>query len=99
MNSTGKKSVSNRSIIECVFCVIVVAIVFLMLPIYMQNRQANLYKKAHDLSVQKSLLKRELILRKNTINKVSSLNNLEPFAEKCGLGLNNVPIKVQMRGI
>ncbi|WP_298770133.1 hypothetical protein [uncultured Fibrobacter sp.] len=100
MNEENKTSVfySNRTIVWGFVCVVLVAILLLILPLYMQNRMTRLYTKSHDLSKQVGLLQRELLLQQLEINKLSSLESLSVFAESSGLDLNGLPTKVRVEG-
>lgn len=69
-----------------------------MIPVYMQNRINRLYGTFYGLKEKASLLNREILLKNYEINKLSSINHLSKFAERAGLGLNAVPVKVMITG-
>ncbi len=69
-----------------------------MVPVYMQNRVNRLYGTFYGLREKASLLNREILLRDFEINKLTSLNSLANFADKAGLGLNSVPVKIMITG-
>ncbi len=100
MSAENKTSVfySNRTIVWGFACAVLVAGLLLILPLYMQNCLTRLYTKSHELSAQVGLLQREIVLKRLEINKLSSLESLSEFAEKCELDLNDVPTKVRVSG-
>ena len=100
MSDTSKNSVfySNRTIVWGFICAVLVAGLLLILPLYMQNRMSKLYIKSHDLSTEMGLLQRQIVLQRLEMNKLSSLEELSAFAEKCELDLNAVPVKVRVTG-
>ncbi|MCQ2102721.1 MAG: hypothetical protein MJY98_05790 [Fibrobacter sp.] len=89
---------SNRIIVRGFLCVVLLAGLLLILPLYMQNRMTRLYAKSHELSEKEEMLHREILLQELEINKLSSLESLSGFAEEAGLGLNQVPTKVRVVG-
>lgn len=97
-NSENSVFYSNRTIVWGFVCAVLVASLLLILPLYMQNRLTRLYTKSHELSKEKGLLQREVLLQQLEINKLSSLENLSAFAEETGLNLNVVPVKVRVEG-
>lgn len=89
---------SNRFIVRCFLCFVLIAGLFLILPLYMQNSMTRLYAKSHELSENAEMLKRQLLLQELEINKLSSLEKLSDFAEEAELGLNQVPTKIRVVG-
>jgi len=81
-------------VIICAFCGLLVC----MVPVYMQNRINRLYGMFYNMREKVSLLNREILLRDFEINKLTSLQHLSGFAERAGLGLNSVPVKVMVTG-
>ena len=67
-----------------------------MCPVYMQNSINRLYGNYYGLREKSSLLKREILLKDFEINMLTSINHLAKFAEKTGLGLNEVPVKIMI---
>lgn len=100
MNEESKNFVnySNRFIVRCFLCLVLVAGLLLILPLYMQNRMTRLYAKSHELSETVNMLRREILLQELEINRLSSLEKLNDFAETAELGLNQVPTKVRVVG-
>jgi len=89
---------SNRVIVRGFLGLVLVAVLLLILPLYMQNRMTRLYAKSHELSEAASMLRREILQQELEINKLSSLERLNDFAETAELGLNQVPTKVRVVG-
>lgn len=100
MSATEKFRVptSNGSIFRIVFCAVLFAIFFFMLPLYLQNRLNSLYEESHKLSEKVVFLQRDALLLELKINQMSSLEKLSVFADSVGLGLNGVPTKVMVMG-
>ena len=69
-----------------------------MVPVYMQNRINRLYGTFYGLRDKASLLNREILLKDFEINKLTSMDYLADFAERAGLGLYDVPVKIMVTG-
>lgn len=89
---------SNRLIVRGFLCLVLVAVLLLIMPLYMQNRMIRLYAKSHELSETANRLRRDILLQELEINKLSSLEKLTDFAESAELGLYQVPVKVRVVG-
>lgn len=89
---------SNRFIVRGFLCFVLVAGLLLILPLYMQNRMTRLYAKSHELSESVNVLRREILLQELEINRLSSLEKLNDFAESAELGLFQVPTKIRVVG-
>lgn len=89
---------SNRIIVRGFLCVVLIAGLLLILPLYMQNRMTRLYAKSHELSETADMLRRDILLQELEINRLSSLEKLSEFAELSELGLNQVPTKIRVVG-
>jgi cell division protein FtsL len=70
-----------------------------MVPVYMQNRIESLYRTFDGLREKASLMNREILLREFEINKLTSMEYLSKFAERAGLELGDVPVKVRAMGV
>jgi len=89
---------SNRVIVRGFLGLVLVAVLLLILPLYMQNRMTRLYAKSHELSESASMLRRDILQQELEINRLSSLERLSDFAETAELELNRVPTKVRVVG-
>ena len=85
-------------VMRIVFLFVLMITAACMFPVYMQNRINRLYGTFYGLREKASLLNREILLKNYEINKLSSINHLSKFAERAGLGLNAVPVKVMITG-
>lgn len=97
-----KKSLnySNRAILRVFIVVVLLAFLWFIMPLYMQNRVNSLYAVSQKLSEDVSFLRGEILLQELEINKLSSLEQLYKFGEHAELGLYDVPKKVQIsRGV
>jgi cell division protein FtsL len=95
-NVTAKSG--RRGIMGIVLLFVLAGSLVGMVPVYMQNRIDRLYRTFDGLREKASLLNREILLRDYEINKLSSMDYLSKFAERAGLGLNEVPVKVMVTG-
>ncbi len=75
-----------------------VLVLVFMVPVYMQNRINRLYGTFYGLREKASLLNREILLKDFEINKLTSMDYLADFAERAGLGLYDVPVKIMVTG-
>ena len=75
-----------------------VLVLVFMVPVYMQNRINRLYGTFDGLREKASLLNREILLKDFEINKLTSMDYLADFAERAGLGLYDVPVKIMVTG-
>lgn len=75
-----------------------VLVLVFMVPVYMQNRINRLYGTFYGLREKASLLNREILLKDFEINKLTSMDYLAGFAERAGLGLYDVPVKIMVTG-
>lgn len=89
----------KRGIMGIVLLLVLAGSMVSMVPVYMQNRMDRLYKASYSLQEKTNLLNREILLRNYEINKLSSMDHLAKFAEKTELGLNDVPMKVMVKGV
>lgn len=97
-----KKSLnnSNRAVLRVFIVVVILAFMWFIIPLYMQNRVNSLYAVSQKLSEQISFLRADILLQELEINKASSLEQLYRFGERAELGLYDVPKKVQIsRGV
>ena len=103
MSKTEEKmclNYSNRAILRVFIIVVLLAFMWFIVPLYMQNRVNSLSAVSEKLSEDVSLLRSEILLQELEINKLSSLEQLHDFGERAELGLFNVPKKVQIsRGV
>jgi len=67
--------------------------------VYMQNRIESLYRTFDGLREKASLMNREILLREFEINKLTSMEHLSKFADRAGLELGGVPVKVRVTGV
>ena len=81
-----------------VFVPLFVLVLVFMVPVYMQNRINRLYGTFYGLREKASLLNREILLKDFEINKLTSMDYLADFAERAGLGLYDVPVKIMVTG-
>ena len=93
-NETVKSG--NHVFIGIVLPLILMGLMVCMVPVYMQNRINHLYGNFYGLREKVNLLNREILLQEFEINKLTSLECLADFAERSGLGLYEVPIKVMV---
>ena len=77
---------------------LLVLVLVFMVPVYMQNRINRLYGTFYGLREKASLLNREILLKDFEINKLTSMDHLADFAERAGLGLYDVPVKIMVTG-
>ena len=89
----------KRGIMGIVFLLVLAGSMVSMVPVYMQNRINRLYGTVDGLREKARLLNREILLREYEINKLTSMDHLAKFAERAGLGLNEVPVKVMVTGV
>jgi len=90
---------SKRGTMIFVFVFMLVFSIASMVPVYMQNSIDSLYGTFYGLKEKANLLNREILLKDFEINKLTSIEHLSNFAERAGLGLNAVPIKVRVTGV
>lgn len=93
-----RMSTMNVSITKVVVVAVLIAGIFCILPLYLQNRVNSLYDESHKLSEKVVNLQRDAMLMELQINQLSSLENLTEFAEQAELGLNGLPVKVMKMG-
>ncbi len=96
-NETVKSG--KHGVMGVVLLFVLVGSMVCMVPVYMQNRINRLYGTFYGLREKASLLNREILLKDYEINKLTSMDHLAKFAERAGLGLNEVPIKVMVTGV
>ena len=96
-NETVKSG--NHVFIGIVLPLILMGLMVCMVPVYMQNRINHLYGNFYGLREKVNLLNREILLQEFEINKLTSLEYLADFAERSGLGLYDVPVKVMVTGV
>ena len=88
----------KHGVMGVVLLLVLVGSMVCMVPVYMQNRINCLYGTFYGLREKANLLNREILLRDYEINKLTSMNHLAKFAERSGLGLNGVPVKIMITG-
>ncbi|MBQ2559691.1 MAG: hypothetical protein II565_03765 [Fibrobacter sp.] len=96
-NVQNESAKPGRSAVMVVVPLFVLVLVF-MVPVYMQNRINRLYGTFYGLREKASLLNREILLKDFEINKLTSMDYLADFAERAGLGLYDVPVKIMVTG-
>ena len=100
--TNNEQNVSEKSrkggVMSIVFLFVLMITVASMFPVYMQNSINRLYGNYYGLREKANLLNREILLRDYEINKLTSMNHLAKFAERSGLGLNGVPVKIMITG-
>lgn len=89
---------SNKSIFLIVLSVVLLGALFLVLPLYLQNRLNSLYTQSYALADKVTFLQRDAMLLELKINQLSSLENLSSFAQEVGLGYYGIPKKIMIRG-
>jgi len=89
----------KQGVMGVVLLLVLVVSLVCMVPVYMQNRVNRLYGTFYSLKEKTNWLNREILLRDYEINKLTSLGHLSKFAERAGLGLNEVPVKVMITGV
>ena len=101
--TNNEQNVSEKSrkggVMSIVFLFVLMITVASMFPVYMQNSINRLYGNYYGLREKVNLLNREILLQEFEINKLTSLEYLADFAERSGLGLYEVPIKVMVTGV
>ena len=90
---------SNRIIVQGFLGVVCMAGLLLILPLYMQNRMSRLYEESHKKYLEIGALERKIMLQEIKINKMSGLDELSKFADECGLGFNEIPVKVRIQEV
>lgn len=98
VENTKPSVTSNRNIVRLFVIVVFVAVCYMILPLYMQNRTNALYEQSHKLSVQINQLQRDVLTQELEINKLSSLEHLTSVSEGWELDLNDVPTKIRVVG-
>jgi cell division protein FtsL len=100
--TNNEQNVSEKSrkggVMSIVFLFVLMITVASMFPVYMQNSINRLYGNYYGVREKADLLYREILLRDYEINKLTSMNHLAKFAERSGLGLNSVPVKIMITG-
>ena len=96
-NETEKNG--KHGVMGVVLLLVLVVSVVCMVPVYMQNSINRLYSTYYGVREKVNLLNREILLKDYEINKLMSMDHLAKFAERAGLGLNDVPVKVMITGV
>ena len=89
---------SSRFVVRLFLGAVFFAGLWLILPLYMQNRMNALYELSYKLSAQIDQLEKDLLQQEFNINKYSSLEYLLSVSSEWGLGLNDVPTKIRIVG-
>lgn len=89
---------ANRIVVRLFLGAVFVAGLWLILPLYMQNRMNSLYQQSYELTKQIDLLEKDILTQKYEINKYSSLEYLLKVSAEWKLGLFDVPTKVRVSG-
>ena len=95
-NETEKNG--KHGVMGVVLLLVLVVSVVCMVPVYMQNSINRLYSTYFGVREKVNLLNREILLKDYEINKLMSMDHLAKFAERTGLGLNDVPVKIMITG-
>jgi len=89
----------KHGVMGIVLLLVLVVSMVCMVPVYMQNSINRLYSTYYGVREKANLLNREILLKDYEINKLTSMEHLAKFAERAGLGLNDVPMKVMITGV